>query len=336
MHNGHTALANLTGWQPASLNALLMRFTGATALGPLGRHRDFRARVRRAGDRCDGAGLGRRAARGPDQRADGAAVASLQSALRAQYASADWLAVVKPINDPLRIAQRDALVAYCLQAFKSNPPPNATSDGVDTADKLFEFFLIDVENAAAGADLAHPARAVDSCNCSSSVCCAASRRKPRPATSTPQQWSWMKRYRVWQANREVFLWPENWLYPELRDDQTPMLQAVVERAAAGRRHRRRGGRRVSDYLASLEQIAKLEPCGIWYVPAGDGSSGGGVSHGDRLCRRAHGGRAPQALFPPINGRLLVAVDGNQDRLRGHAADADRLERTVVPVLASHH
>ena len=26
--NGQTALANLTGWQPASLNALLMRFTG--------------------------------------------------------------------------------------------------------------------------------------------------------------------------------------------------------------------------------------------------------------------------------------------------------------------
>jgi hypothetical protein len=25
----------------------------------------------------------------------------------------------------------------------------------------------------------------------------------------------MKRYRVWEANRKVFLWPENWLEPDL-------------------------------------------------------------------------------------------------------------------------
>ena len=46
-------------------------------------------------------------------------------------------------------------------------------------------------------------------------------------TSTPAQWTWMKRYRVWQANREVFLWPENWLYPELRDDQSPFFQQTM-------------------------------------------------------------------------------------------------------------
>ena len=45
-----------------------------------------------------------------------ASVAALQSALRAQYAAADWLAVVQPINDPLRIAQRDALVASSCKA----------------------------------------------------------------------------------------------------------------------------------------------------------------------------------------------------------------------------
>ena len=37
----------------------------------------------------------------------------------------------------------------------------------------------------------------------------------------------MKRYRVWQANREVFLWPENWLDPELRDDQSPFFKEAM-------------------------------------------------------------------------------------------------------------
>ena len=31
-------------------------------------------------------------------------------------------------------------------------------------------------------------------------------------------WSWLKWYRVWEANRKVFLYPENWIEPELRED----------------------------------------------------------------------------------------------------------------------
>ena len=48
-----------------------------------------------------------------------------------------------------------------------------------------------------------------------------------PADIDASQWTWMKRYRVWQANREVFLWPENWLYPELRDNQSPFFQQTM-------------------------------------------------------------------------------------------------------------
>jgi SpoVK/Ycf46/Vps4 family AAA+-type ATPase len=33
----------------------------------------------------------------------------------------------------------------------------------------------------------------------------------RPVTRT--NWSWLKRYRVWEANRKVFLYPDNWLEP---------------------------------------------------------------------------------------------------------------------------
>ena len=35
-------------------------------------------------------------------------------------------------------------------------------------------------------------------------------------TMTAPKWEWSKRYRMWQANRKVFLYPENWIEPELR------------------------------------------------------------------------------------------------------------------------
>ena len=46
------------------------------------------------------------------------------------------------------------------------------------------------------------------------------------ASINPKQWEWMKRYRVWEANRKVFLYPENWLEPELRDDKSPFFKEI--------------------------------------------------------------------------------------------------------------
>ena len=36
----------------------------------------------------------------------------------------------------------------------------------------------------------------------------------------------MRRYRVWEANRKVFLYPENWLEPELRDGKSPFFREL--------------------------------------------------------------------------------------------------------------
>lgn len=34
------------------------------------------------------------------------------------------------------------------------------------------------------------------------------------------KWGWMKEYRAWEANRKDFIYPENWIEPELRDDKS--------------------------------------------------------------------------------------------------------------------
>lgn len=40
------------------------------------------------------------------------------------------------------------------------------------------------------------------------------------------RWEWMQKYRVWEANRKVFLYPENWIRPELRDDKSPFYKEL--------------------------------------------------------------------------------------------------------------
>ena len=108
-----------------------------------------------------------------------------------------------------------------------------------------------------------------------------------PADIAASQWTWMKRYRVWQANREVFLWPENWLYPELRDNQSPIFQQMMSSLLQGDITDDAAASAYLDYLSSLEEVAKLEPCGH-VLPARR------RGHRRDLLRRGPDGRAPTA------------------------------------------
>jgi SpoVK/Ycf46/Vps4 family AAA+-type ATPase len=46
------------------------------------------------------------------------------------------------------------------------------------------------------------------------------------------RWSWLKRYRVWDANRKIFLYPENWLEPESKPTPAKCGALAIGRALA--------------------------------------------------------------------------------------------------------
>lgn len=111
--NGFSALLSLTRWDQSSRDALLNRFnmqlTDLSSVENFRRVYDAYAFVKTC--RISAAVLVAVTTNAPSATT----VAALQSALRALYAESDWLAVVRPINDAMRIRQRDALVAYILQ-----------------------------------------------------------------------------------------------------------------------------------------------------------------------------------------------------------------------------
>ncbi len=83
-------------------------------------------------------------------------------------------------------------------------------------------------------------------------------------------WDWMKNYRVWEANRKVYLYPENYLRPELRDTKTPafavleddLLQGELTSASAERAFRR--------YLDEYTEVSRLTIAGGYvHEPADD-------------------------------------------------------------------
>lgn len=46
----------------------------------------------------------------------------------------------------------------------------------------------------------------------------------RLSSESTKEWEWRKEYRVWEANKKVFLYPENWLRPELRKGKSEQYE----------------------------------------------------------------------------------------------------------------
>ena len=62
----------------------------------------------------------------------------------------------------------------------------------------------------------------------------------KPLRKTEAEWEWSKRYRVWDANRKIFLYPENWIEPESRLPAASRAALQKIRAFACKPTRRKG------------------------------------------------------------------------------------------------
>ena len=336
----NSALLSLTGWDRASVNALLTQFFGSTDPASLSTVENLR-RVYDAYTIVTTSRLSASVLISATTNAPTATtVGTLESALRAQYAEADWLTFIGPLNNTARMAQRDALVAYILQQLGDDyvqsligestsemaatganqlsftgttqitagmtvqgasiaagtavtavtpvaggttvtlsagilaalpagsplifAPPDAIA--VDTADSLYEYFLLDTQNEPAVLT-SRILLAISTVQLFIERVVRNLEPQVSPADIDTTLWTGMKRYRVRQANLEVFLWPENLLYPELRDDQSPFFQQMMSSLLQGDITDDAATSAYLTYLTSLEEVAKLEPCGMWYIPA---------------------------------------------------------------------
>jgi Neuraminidase-like domain len=316
--DGASLLLGVTGWENGSLDTLLNRL-GKTR-GDLV-HLDVFGRVYDANVLLSTLGISAASLIPATTNEPGAtAIQTMQAALRARRGQLAWLDVVRSVNDPLRQLRRDALVALILRELPKNP---ATAD-VDTPDKLFEFFLMDVqmEPCMQTSRVQHAISAVQLFT--ERVLMNLDPEVP-PSLVNRDQWEWMKRYRLWEANREVFLWPENWLEPELRDNQSSFFRQTMGELLQSDITDDSAATALLGYLSSLEEVAKLEPCAIHYVE-GEPGTADDISHvvartaGSQrryyYRRRAFGTWTPWEQIPldiednPIvpvvwNGRLLV-------------------------------
>ena len=196
-----------------------------------------------------------------DQENEAAALS--KSILIAKYDVPTWLKIITPLSNQLRIMKRDALTSYILTSMEPGLVTFRDDNKITDTNSLFAYFLIDLE--------------MDACMLTSRIKQAISSTQlfidrclmnleegvVLPADFTTQWNTWRKRYRVWEANRKIFLYPENWIEPELRDDKSPFFKELESKLRQNEITDETAEDVLRGYLEKLDAVANLEMVGVY-------------------------------------------------------------------------
>lgn len=206
---------------------------------------------------------------------------SIKNALRARTNRTDWEQVAKPLHDKLRNHQKEALTGYLLQQKE------LIEWNVTDADGLFEYFLIDVQMDAC-METSRIKQAISSVQLFVQRCFLGLEEEHsgiKPGVLDRPRWDWMQRYRVWEANRKVFLYPENWIESNLRDDKSPFFKELESELLQADINKQNITDALKSYLYKVDEIANMEVVGL-YVEGIQTKTSCGEEHITEWCEGA--------------------------------------------------
>lgn len=196
---------------------------------------------------------------------------TLKALLRSKFGGDTWLVLSAEIQDALRERKRDALAAYLL----TQPMPADTPSGKwENTNDLYAYYLLDVEMGACQLT-SRLVQASGSVQLFVQRCFMGLERDVKVQAdgtngdSAWRWWKWMRKYRVWEANRKVFLWPENWIEPELKKDRSPFFKDMENELQQNEVNQHTVETAFANYLEKLDGVKQLEIAGFYQEDDGD-------------------------------------------------------------------
>ena len=164
------------------------------------------------------------------------------------------------VEDKLGLILGPYFVEYNLGLI---PSPFADREQLlDSELTVYEKFLIDVEMAPC-MQTSRLKQAISSVQLFVQRCLMGLEPDVALTEESATEWKWRKYYRVWEANRKVFLYPENWIEPELRDDKSPFFEDLEDELLQSEVTEATVEEAFLEYLEKLEDVARLDIVGMY-------------------------------------------------------------------------
>lgn len=175
----------------------------------------------------------------------------VRNAAKSRHSESSWRLSAAAIENRMREQWRDSLVDYVLHL------PAIRANGITNGNQLFEYFLIDVEMNA-DMKTSRIKQAISSVQLFVQRCLLNLEPVVPPKAIDAKQWEWLKNYRTWEANRKIFLYPENWVESELRDDKSPIFEELENELLQIDVNSDNARSILSSYLERMDEIARLD------------------------------------------------------------------------------
>ncbi|MDR0363668.1 MAG: hypothetical protein LBH92_01395 [Bacteroidales bacterium] len=171
----------------------------------------------------------------------------LRQIVKNKYSEAEWNKIAVSLRNPLRIKQRDALRDYLI----------INNASFSSSNDLFNYYLIDTEMHTT-AKTSRIIQATLSVQMFIQRILMGMESGLSFSDSEKTELIWRKNYRVWEANRKILFFPENWLDPELRHDKTPIFKEIEEKLLQNDIDETLVAQIYNEYIDKLDEVSNLE------------------------------------------------------------------------------
>lgn len=173
-----------------------------------------------------------------------AEVRALRQMALGKSTSSTWTDDERKVLDGIRQRRRDATVDYLVQEH-----------GVLDANDLYGHYLIDPQMNPCMMT-SRIKQAISSVQLFIQRCLM--NLEPDSSPDMIEVKSWEKYFRMWEVNRKVLLYPENWIEPELREDKTPFFDDVVSSLQQGDATSDKAQAAVQSFLEKLSDLSRVD------------------------------------------------------------------------------
>jgi hypothetical protein len=155
------------------------------------------------------------------------------------------------LDESMAEGQRKALVEYLLQQ------DSIRKEGITDADGLFKKFLMDTQM---GPQLrtSRIKQAISVIQLYVQRCLLGMEEGVAKMLIVRPSWEWRQHYTLWEAHTNMFLYPENWIDPSLRDDKSPQFEQLEATLMQKNLTQTTFLQSIQTYIYDLNEISSLD------------------------------------------------------------------------------
>ena len=191
---------------------------------------------------------------------------TLQNAIRSKFTDNDTRETqIQDFRNKLSSNKRDALCNYVI----FNQALRLKNFGFDDREDLYRYFLLDVSMGDCFT-LPRIVAATNSLQVYIHRCMMGFEQSKDETISVlldmdeKEEWEWRKNYRVWEANRKIFLYPENYIEPEIRDNKSPEFKELEGELLQQKLNMEVVENAYKKYIQQIMTLAELKIAGAYH------------------------------------------------------------------------